>query len=410
MNELTEQQLEALRKYGFDLELQKRWQRDVADGRLCLENNAIEGDLLAPAPGSVHKLPGGNTKAHEELRRIGDEAIKRGQLGVVVLNGGMATRFGGVVKGTVPVLGEQRTFLGLCVEDVRYHRDRTKSSIPLFCMNSFATDDATRAHFAENADFDLADKDIEHFTQFVACRLTKKGKLFELEKHDDAKHSEPAASEGGSGIGGGSTDGGSNDSGLGSASPYGPGHGDFAKAFRDSGALQRFLAKGGRYLLVRNVDNLGARIDPLVLGHHIKSQCEMTVEVAPKWPDDVGGSPFHYQDRTQLIEQLRYPKDFDPNIVDVFNTNTFTFSAEALDRDFDLGWYFVEKQVEGRDAVQIEHLIGEMTAHLSTSFLQVRRNGRHTRFLPMKTPDDLQSALEEIAEMYDEDDDEPLDS
>jgi hypothetical protein len=45
---------------------------------------------------------------------------------------------------------------------------------------------------------------------------------------------------------------------------------------------------------------------------------------------------------------------------------------------------------------------------LSTNFLQVRRNGRRTRFLPVKTPDDLQSALEEIADIYDgsdEDDD-----
>jgi UTP--glucose-1-phosphate uridylyltransferase len=85
----------------------------------------------------------------------------------------------------------------------------------------------------------------------------------------------------------------------------------------------------------------------------------------------------------------------------VFNTNTFTFSAKALDRNFDLGWYYVEKKVEDRDAVQAEHLIGEMTSHLSTNFLQVRRNGRRTRFLPMKTPEDLQSALEEIAEIYD---------
>ena len=77
-----------------------------------------------------------------------------------------------------------------------------------------------------------------------------------------------------------------------------------------------------------------------------------------------------YLGRTQLIEQLRYPKGFDPNIVDVFNTNTFTFTADALDRDFDLGWYYVEKKVDDQDAVQVEHLIGEMTAHQSTNFLR----------------------------------------
>lgn len=372
MNELTEQQLAELLKFGFDPELQQRWQRDIADGRLSKATNAVSGDLLAPPAGSVHKLPNGSSKSYRELERIGNEAIARGELGIVVLNGGMATRFGGVVKGVVPVLGEHRTFLGLCVEDIRHHRDRTGGRVRLFCMNSFATDEATRAHFADNRDFDLADEDVRHFTQYVALRMDQKGELFRLEN--------------------------------GEPSPYGPGHGDFAKAMRESGSLRSFLDGGGRYLLVRNVDNLGARIDPVVLGHHIRSQTQITVEVAPKWPEDVGGSPFQYLGRTQLIEQIRYPADFDANVVDVFNTNTFTFSADALDREFELGWYYVEKQVEGRPAVQIEHLIGELTAHLSTNFLRVRRNGRLTRFLPLKTPDDLQGAVDEITEMYDGDD------
>ena len=154
-------------------------------------------------------------------------------------------------------------------------------------------------------------------------------------------------------------------------------------------------------VLVRNVDNLGARVDPAVLGYHVKAQKETTVEVAPKWPEDVGGSPYLYQGRVQLVEQVRYPKGFDANIVDVFNTNTLTFSAASLDRSFDLGWYYVEKTVEDRAAVQMEHLIGEMTAHLSTAFLQVRRSGPDTRFLPIKTPEDLEAAREEIADMYD---------
>jgi len=365
---LNEQQRDDLQRYGFDQELQQRWQKDVAEGRLSRDTNAVSGDLLAPPPGTVHMQPGRSSRARRELAQLGLGAIQSGALGVVVLNGGMATRFGGVVKGVVPVLSESRTFLGLSAEDVQQHRGQ----VPLFCMNSFATDEASKAHFRAHDDFGLPAGMLEHFNQFVAVRMTEKGDLFDL--------------------------------GDGEVSPFGPGHGDFAAAFRQSGALQRFLDRGGRYLLVRNVDNLGARVDPIVLGHHIQSGCEMTVEVTPKWPDDVGGSPFQYLGRTQLIEQLRYPDGFDPDVVDVFNTNTFTFSAASLDRDFDLGWYYVEKQVGDRTAVQVEHLIGEMTAHLSTNFLQVRRSGRRGRFLPVKTPDDLRASLEEIAEMYDGDD------
>jgi UTP--glucose-1-phosphate uridylyltransferase len=236
-------------------------------------------------------------------------------------------------------------------------------------MNSFATDAATKAHFVEHGHFGADAARIHHFTQSIALRMTQRGELFKLHN--------------------------------GELSPYGPGHGDFPSSFRRAGLLQSFLATGGRWLLVRNVDNVGARIDPLILGHHIKSGLAATCELAPKWPEDVGGSPFSYLGQTQLVEQIRFPADFDPSIVDVFNTNTFTFSAEALDRDFELGWYFVEKTVEEKKAVQVEHLIGELTAHLPTGWLCVRRSGQKSRFLPMKTPDDLNGARDEIAEMYD---------
>lgn len=370
LNGLTEQQLAHLQQFGYDAELQRRWREDIVSKRLSKQTNAVTGDLLAPPHGTIGKLPGSSTKAYRELEALGEAAIARGELGIVVLNGGMATRFGGVVKGIVPVLGPARSFLGLTVEDILRAKTRTGGAVRLFLMNSFATDAATRTHFAEHGDFGLEPAHIEHFTQFVALRMDKQGELFR--------------------------------SANGEPSPYGPGHGDFPAAFRGCGALRRFLDAGGRYLLVRNVDNLGGRIDPAILGHHIKSQCQVTVELAPKWPEDVGGSPFLYLGRTQLIEQVRYAEGFDPNIVDVFNTNTFTFSAEALDQDFDLGWYHVEKTVDGQKAVQVEHLIGELTAHLTTNFLQVRRSGRDTRFLPMKTPDDLAAAREEIAEMFDD--------
>jgi UTP--glucose-1-phosphate uridylyltransferase len=368
---LTDEQLAFLRQYGFDAELLQRWQADVAAGRLAKLTNATSGDLLAPPPGTIEKLPGSTTKAGQALARRGRDAIAAGELGVVILNGGMATRFGGVVKGTVPVLGKTRTFLGLAIEDVLRAQRRFGGRIQVFLMNSFATDAATKAHFAEHHCFGADPAQIEHFTQFVSVRLDKQGALFRLP-----------------------------DGGI---SPYGPGHGDFPAAFRQCGALRRFLDRGGKWLFVRNVDNLGARVDAAILGHHIQKECDATVELAPKWPDDVGGSPFLYLGRTQLVEQIRYPEGFDPNIVDVFNTNTFTFTATALDRDFDLGWYYVEKDVEGRRAVQIEHLIGEVTAHLRTSFLQVRRSGKDTRFLPVKTPEDLEAGREEIAEMYERD-------
>ena len=363
MNDIAPHQRDLLSSYGFDQQLQSRWQREVAAGELTKNSNLVAEPLLPPPPDRLHGMPERDSEEWRRLDAIGRDAIAKGQFGVAILNGGMATRFGGVVKGVVPVR-DDLSFLGLAVRDACEVANAAGGRIPLFLMNSFATDEATRAHFDDNGNFGADADDIEHFTQFVQLRMTKQGEPFRLEN--------------------------------GELSPYGPGHGDFAPAFRASGCLQRFRERGGRYVFVRNVDNLGARVSPVVLGHHIESRQQMTVELTSKWQGDVGGGPYHYRDRVQLVEQIRYPKDFDPNIIDVFNCNTMTFDAEALDRDFELGWYYVEKKVENRPAVQVEHLIGEMTAHLSTNYLRVGREGPDSRFLPIKTPDDLEKARPEI--------------
>jgi len=365
---LTPDQLSWLERYGFDQKLFASWQKAVKSGAFSPENNVLRATIDAPEPGSILSLPGGSTKAGKELARLGAEAIGRGELGVVILNGGMATRFGGVVKGTVPVLTKERSFLALAFEDVLRAQKEHGGRIQVFLMNSFATEQQTREHLTEHDWFGLDPAQVHMFNQFVSVRMTRDGK--------------PVLGADGK------------------VSAYGPGHGDFAGAFRSSGCLARFLAAGGKWLLVRNVDNLGARISATLLGHHVKSAKQMTVELAPKWPGDVGGAPYVVDGKLQLVEHIRFPEGFKPDIVQVFNTNTFWFSAAALDREFSLNRYYVEKKAEDKKVVQIEHLIGEMSLHLDCSYLQVRRSGKDNRFFPIKTPDDLAAAREEIADLY----------
>lgn len=365
---LSQENLDYLRRYGFDEILFESWQKSVNQGWFSKEQNIISGELLPPPLGSIVSLPtSGSSDARTELD-LGISSIASGQLGVVILNGGMATRFGGVVKGVVEVLGGGRSFLGLKFEDVRRAQDEYGGRIHVYLMNSFATDHATLEHLEDNNYFGLPRSQVTNFTQFISVRMQEDGEIF---LKDDGKISE-----------------------------HGPGHGDFAPAFRESGCLRQFIAEGGRFLLVSNVDNLGARVDALVLGHHIRSEADLSVEVAPKWPGDVGGSPLLVDGKLQLVEQVRYPPEFNPEVVDVFNTNTFTFSADALDRDFDLGWYYTEKEVDGRKAVQIERFIGEMTRFLESHYVRVKRTGPESRFLPVKTPEDLEMGREEIEEMY----------
>lgn len=330
-------------------------------------SNAVTGQLVPPAPGDVTRLPVPGTPERERLAAVGLSAIRAGHVGAVVLAGGMATRFGGVVKAVVPVLGE-RTFLELKHDDLAEVSRRAGGPVPTFVMSSFTTHDRIVSHVAEKRLTRDGRPPIEVFPQYVSLRLTPEGALFR-----DAE---------------------------GQLSPYAPGHGDLTFALRRSGLLRRFRDAGGRVLVMSNVDNLGATLDPALVGLHLELGGALTAEVVRKEKGDKGGAPARLDGVPQIIEGFRFPKTFDQDSIPVFNTNTFLLDAAAIDRDFALPFYKVEKQVDGRTAVQFERLVGELTAFVPTRFVEVEREGADGRFLPAKDPDELARRLPMIANRF----------
>jgi UTP--glucose-1-phosphate uridylyltransferase len=298
-----------------------------------------------------------------DLREAGLELIRQGKVGAVILAGGMATRFGGVVKAVVPVLGD-RSFLELKHEDLRAVGARAGGQVHTYVMSSFATHERILAHLPERH---LESPSVEVFPQFVSLRLTPEGALFREED--------------------------------GTLSPYATGHGDFTFALRRSGVLKRFREAGGQVLVMSNVDNLGATLDPALVALHVELKGAITAEVVRKEAGDKGGAPARLNGVPQIIEGFRFPKGFDQDSIPVFNTNTFLLDAAAIDRDFELPYYRVEKKVEGRTAVQFERLVGELTAFVPTRFVEVPREGADGRFLPAKDPDELKRRLESIAQV-----------
>ena len=365
LDELTEEQRGLLERYHFDEGTWRELRRALLAGELSEASNRVQGEVGLPREEDIRQLPGADSEEGQRLARLGRQALEAGEMGIVVLNGGMATRFGGVVKGTVEVT-EGLSFLALKLKDA------ARFSVPVLLMNSFATHDKTMAHLEEH-DLFGADRDqVIAFGQNISARLTPQGRLFREED--------------------------------GEVSLYAPGHGDLPSAI-GRGALQRFREQGGRYLLMSNVDNLLASLDPVVLGAHIDASrtrgVQMTVESAPRYEGDKGGMPAMVDGHLQVVEAFRFPQGFDSSTIPVFNTNTFLFDAEALERDFDLTWFVVTKQVDGRDAIQFERLAGELSAFLDTQFLAVPREGTESRFLPIKRPEDLDEArgyLREVME------------
>jgi UTP--glucose-1-phosphate uridylyltransferase len=177
-------------------------------------------------------------------------------------------------------------------------------------------------------------------------------------------------------------------------------------ALRRSGLLARFEERGGKYVWIANLDNLGATLDAALLGDFIERRSDVQVEVAAKEAGDRGGIPVwadasegsgRLVRRLQVLEEFRLPRDFDPALVRVFNTNTFLVRADRLLRaEVHYGWFEVEKKVGARVAVQFERLLQELTSAMEASYVRVPRHGAASRFLPVKDFDELARRRDDI--------------
>ena len=317
--------------------------------------NCVKGEVTAPRPGEIAKVPAAGSPENERLRQRAFEAMAKGELAFCTMAGGMATRMGGIVKALVDVF-PGRSFLQLRLADNRAASQHAGRPIPLWLMTSDATHEDIVAALAK----EKAPPHVAAFQQNLSLRLTLDGELF---RGDDGKPSEHAT-----------------------------GHGDLVDALRRSKLLDAFVASGGKYVWITNIDNLGASIDPALLGHFIEATekgIDVQCEVCRK-EGDKGGIPVHAEGKLQVLEEFRLPPDFDPSAVSVFNTNTFLVRAEPLLRQ-PLTWtYFeVEKKVDGRPAVQFERLLQEITAQMPSTYVEVSRDGAASRFLPVKDFDEL---------------------
>ncbi len=334
---------EVLRTGHFD---EARWlaQAERIGASDAADANRVRGVVSAPAEGDVLAVDASH-------RAAGQALIDLGQVAFVVLAGGMATRMGGVVKALVEVLP------GLTFLDYRLREATLVRGAPLWLMTSWATHDAINKA--------IEGRPASCFDQNVSLRFKKDASLFL-----DAN---------------------------GRPSIYAPGHGDLPDALRRSGLLDSFLQRGGKLVCVANIDNLGANVDPAILGAHLAHGAPVSVEVVDKVGSDRGGIPARLDGKPQILEEFRLPTAFDPATVRTFNTNTFVFDARAL-RDVSMAFSFFEvhKKVDGHEVVQFERLLGEITSALDTRFLRVPREGSETRFLPVKDGAELEARRPEI--------------
>lgn len=323
-------------------------------------DNLVKGSLTPPAPGDVLGLPEPGSAEHQRLTALGQRALERGEYALVVLAGGMATRMGGVVKALVDAL-PGKSFLDLRLREVEVIKQRYGALPPLWLMTSQSTDAKIKEALGARRNGD----DVATFLQELSLRLTPQGDVFLDQQGQPSEHA--------------------------------PGHGDLPDALKRSGLLERFVKRGGKTLMMTNIDNMGGTLDPTILGFHLAHGLPVTSEVVDKLGSDRGGIPVRVDDKPCVLEEFRIPPSFDPASVRVFNTNVFHFDARAL-LELDMPWTFftVTKKVDGHPVIQFERLVNEVTSVLPTKYLHLPRVGEKSRFLPVKDNDELAARVPEI--------------
>jgi hypothetical protein len=85
-----------------------------------------------------------------------------------------------------------------------------------------------------------------------------------------------------------------------------------------------------RYLMLHNIDTVGADVSPTLLGAHIRSGACLSFEVIPRRIDDRGGGLARVNDRVRLIEGLAVPREEQEFSLRFYNSMTTWIDLDQL--------------------------------------------------------------------------------
>ena len=115
-----------------------------------------------------------------------------------------------------------------------------------------------------------------------------------------------------------------------------------------------------RYLMTHNVDTLGAKLNPAMLGIHIDRGAGMTTEVIARHIDDRGGGLARIDGRVRLIEGLALPSEEVESQLSYYNTSTTWIDVDQMLAAFSL------TRSDLRDAEKVSSAIRNLAKRMPT--------------------------------------------
>lgn len=354
----------------IDRVLHERIRADMRAGRVGLAQNRLPITTKIEDVRSSDVMDA-TTPAESAITRLGEDALRRGEVAVFTLAAGVGSRWtqgAGVVKALHPFAklgGRYRNFLDAHTARTRRDAESYGCDIPHFISTSYLTHDAIAAWRDKTGAAVILSPGKAVGQRFVpmtrdlrfAYEVAPQQKLdAQAQKVRQSLHAALIGWAQSMGEGGDYTDN------LPAQCIHPVGHWFELPNLLSNGALAQALEARPnlRTLMLHNVDTLGANADPAMLGRHIAGGAALTFEVIARQMEDRGGGLARVNDRPRLVEGLAMPREDDEFLLSYYNSMTTWIDIDRLLAVFGLG------RADLRNLTRVDEAIGAMAARLPT--------------------------------------------
>jgi hypothetical protein len=344
-----EQSLEALLDMlGFDRIQHEQIRSDLRSGRIGLAQNRLPASTAIQdvEPGDVADLSGAHQHDGARLEAAGLAALREGTVAVVSLAAGVGSRWtqgAGVVKPLHPFCklgGVYRTFIEVHLAKSRRVGRMAGTPIPHVITTSYLTHEPIRSFLDDHDRYGYPGPLLLSEGRTVGLRLVPMARDLrfaweempqqlldeQAQKVLESLHAALIGWAVGMGEGSDYTDN------VPMQCLHPVGHWFEIPNMLKNGVLAELLRQRPQlqYLMMHNIDTVGADVDPLVLGHHIQSGAGMTVEVIARRVEDRGGGLARVDGQPRLVEGLALPHEEDEFRLSYYNSNTMWIDIDRL--------------------------------------------------------------------------------
>jgi len=349
----TQQQslTELLEQYGFDRVQHEQVREDLRSGRIGLAQNRlpVSADIRDVQLDDVVDATGQLAKEYVELGR---EALARGGLAIVTLAAGVGSRWtqgAGVVKALHPFCklgGKHRTFIEVHLAKSKRISRIVGRTLPHVITTSYLTHAPIEQFLARERNYGYTGQLVLSPGRAIGLRMIPMVRDLQFMWEEmpqqvlDAQQQKVRDSLRRALINWARAMGEGNDytDNVPTQCLHPVGHWFEIPNMLRNGVLARLLAEQPnlKYLMMHNIDTLGADADPAIFGLHIARGTCLSFEVVPRRIEDRGGGLARVNGRVRLVEGLAMPREEQEFALSYYNSNTCWIDIDKLLKVFGL--------------------------------------------------------------------------